>query len=239
MNQNILEIRHLSKDYGTFRLEDVSFSLPRGVIMGLIGENGAGKSTLCRTITGLYRAMGTVQIDGTCLKRKRRTKQSFFVQQDADYQLYAPTVVDEFLIGKKETPELRQAALARLNEMDLEPFAVRHPTSLSGGQKQRLFIILALIPGPKVVFLDELTTGLDTKSRREVWKCLLEMKDKGLSICLVSHFMDEVEMLCDQIGILRDGMFVFEGTVKEAVDISPYSNLEDAYLWWTQEEENR
>ena len=65
------------------------------------------------------------------------------------------------------------------------------------------------------------------------------MKDKGLSICLVSHFMDEVEMLCDQIGILRDGMFVFEGTVKEAVDISPYSNLEDAYLWWTQEEENR
>ena len=60
----------------------------------------------------------------------------------------------------------------------------------------------------------------------------LEMKDKGLSICLVSHFMDEVEMLCDQIGILRDGMFVFEGTVKEAVDSSPYSNLEDAYLWW-------
>lgn len=112
-------------------------------------------------------------------------------------------------------------------------------SQLSGGQKQRLFIILALIPGPKVVFLDELTTGLDTKSRREVWKCLLEMKDKGLSICLVSHFMDEVEMLCDQIGILRDGMFVFEGTVKEAVDNSPYSKLEDAYLWWTQEEENR
>ena len=137
------------------------------------------------------------------------------------------------------TDDLRQRVADALADVGLQGFDKRETAALSGGQKQRLFIILALIPGPKVVFLDELTTGLDTKSRREVWKCLLEMKDKGLSICLVSHFMDEVEMLCDQIGILRDGMFVFEGTVKEAVDISPYSNLEDAYLWWTQEEENR
>ena len=72
-----------------------------------------------------------------------------------------------------------------------------------------------------------------------MWKILEDLKGEGLTIFLTSHFMDEVEMLCDQIGILRDGMFVFEGTVKEAVDNSPYSNLEDAYLWWTQEEENR
>ena len=74
---------------------------------------------------------------------------------------------------------------------------------------------------------------------RDHGKILEDLKGEGLTIFLTSHFMDEVEMLCDQIGILRDGMFVFEGTVKEAVDISPYSNLEDAYLWWTQEEENR
>lgn len=82
-------------------LEDVTFSSQSGKTLAIAGPNGAGKSTLCRTITGLYRSMGTIQIDGEYLKRKRRTKKSFFVQQDADYQLYAPTVVDEFLIGKK------------------------------------------------------------------------------------------------------------------------------------------
>lgn len=99
--------------------------------------------------------MGTVQIVGAYLKRKRRTKQSFFVQQDADYQLYAPTVVDEFLIGKRASPELRQAALARLNEMGLEPFASRHPASLSGGQKQRLLLALAAESGRDLLVFDE------------------------------------------------------------------------------------
>ena len=115
-------------------LEDVTFSARSGGILAIAGPNGAGKSSLCRTITGLYRSMGTVQIDGEYLKRKRRTKKSFFVQQDADYQLYAPTVVDEFLIGKRASPELRQAILKRLYEMGLETFADRHPASLSGGR---------------------------------------------------------------------------------------------------------
>lgn len=110
-------------------------------------------------------------------------------------------------------------------------------SELSGGQKQKLFIVLALIPNPKVVFLDELTTGLDTKARRGVWKSLQELKEQGLTIFLSSHFMDEVEILCDRIGILKDGGFVFEGTVQEAVELSPHERLEDAYLWFTGEEE--
>ena len=108
---------------------------------------------------------------------------------------------------------------------------------LSGGQKQRLFIVLSLIPNPKVVFLDELTTGLDTKARRGVWKSLQELKKHGLTIFLSSHFMDEVEILCDRSGILKDGGFAFEGTVEEAVALSPYEKLEDVYLWFTGEEE--
>lgn len=110
-------------------------------------------------------------------------------------------------------------------------------SELSGGQKQKLFIVLALIPNPRVVFLDELTTGLDTKARRAVWKSLQELKEQGLTIFLSSHFMDEVEILCDRIGILKDGGLVFEGTVQEAVSQSPYEKLEDAYLWFTGEEE--
>ena len=108
---------------------------------------------------------------------------------------------------------------------------------LSGGQKQRLFIVLSLIPDPRVVFLDELTTGLDTKARRGVWKSLQELKKRGLTMVLSSHFMDEVEILCDRIGILKDGGFAFEGTVEEAVAFSPYEKLEDAYLWFTGEGE--
>ena len=107
---------------------------------------------------------------------------------------------------------------------------------LSGGQRQRLFIVLALIPNPEVVFLDELTTGLDAKARREVWNILSDLKKQGVTIFLTSHFMDEVEKLCDQICILKKGRAVFHGTVSEAIKNSPCNQLEDAYLWYTEEE---
>ena len=109
-------------------------------------------------------------------------------------------------------------------------------SELSGGQKQRLFIVLALIPDPQVVFLDELTTGLDTKARRSVWKSLQELQSRGLTIFLTSHFMDEVEELCDRIGILKNGEFAFCGTAAEAVTLSTGKTLEEAYLWFTGEE---
>ena len=110
----------------------MSFAAQSGKILAIAGPNGAGKSTLCRIITGLYRAMGAVSLDGEILKRKRRTQKSFFVQQDSDYQLYAPTVLDEFSLGKKETAEMKETALSRLREMGLEVFTDRHPASLSG-----------------------------------------------------------------------------------------------------------
>ena len=105
---------------------------------------------------------------------------------------------------------------------------------LSGGQRQRLFIVLALIPNPEVVFLDELTTGLDPHARREVWSLLSELNSQGLTVLLTSHFMDEVEALCSRICILNRGKSVFLGTVEEAVAASPYDKFEDAYLWYTE-----
>ena len=126
------------------------------------------------------------------------------------------------------------ALLARFGIADKKKSPVK---DLSGGQKQRLFIVLALIPDPEVVFLDELTTGLDAKARREVWKILSDLKEKGLTIFLTSHFMDEVEALCDGICILKRGKIVFYGTVSEAIEKSPYEKFEDAYLWYTDEEE--
>ena len=103
--------------------------------------------------------MGTVQIDGEYLKRKRRTNHSFFVQ-DSDYQLYAPTVLDEFWIGKRETPARKESALARLSEMGLDAFQNRHPASLSGGQKQRLLLAIAAASSRSLLVFDEPTSGL-------------------------------------------------------------------------------
>ena len=110
--------------------------------------------------------------------------------------------------------------------------------SLSGGQRQRLFVVLALIPRPEVVFLDELTTGLDVKARRDVWNLLDEMRQQGMTIVLTSHFMDEVEALCDRVIILRKGRIVFEGTVAEAVASGPFASVEDAYLAYAEPAEH-
>ena len=87
------------------------------------------------------------------------------------------------------------------------------------------------------MFLDELTTGLDPKARREVWKALQNLKNQGITIFLVSHYMDEVEKLCDKIAILKSGKICFYGTVQEAIKQSPYEKLEDTYLWYSGEEE--
>ncbi|WP_195575573.1 MerR family DNA-binding transcriptional regulator [Paenibacillus sp. 1001270B_150601_E10] len=125
-----------------------------------------------------------------------------------------------------------------LHQFGLSNKLKSHVSELSGGQKQRLFIVLALIPNPEVVFLDELTTGLDARARRDVWKSLADLKAKGLTILLTSHFMDEVEALCDRIMILKKGRSIFYGTVEEAIAASPYEKFEDAYLWYTDEEEN-
>ena len=109
--------------------------------------------------------------------------------------------------------------------------------SLSGGERQRLFIVLALIPNPELVFLDELTTGLDARARRSVWKTLETLKNQGLTIFLVSHFMDEVEALCDEICILKAGSQVFTGTVAQAKEAAGCQSLEDAYLTLSEQEE--
>ena len=108
--------------------------------------------------------------------------------------------------------------------------------SLSGGERQRLAVLLALIPKPKLVFLDELTTGLDTMARRMLWKQLVSMKEKGLSIVLSSHYMDEVEALCDKILILKEGKTVFYGTTTEAIFVCHKCTFEEENIYYSGDE---
>lgn len=237
--QEVIKVEQLAKSYGKLRaVEHISLAVDRGMVFGLLGANGAGKSTTIECILGTKRAdTGTVRILGADpVQNRKELFEKVGVQfQESSYQEQI-TVAELCRVTaslyKKSADSF--ALLAKFGIADKKKNLVK---DLSGGQRQRLFIVLALIPGPEVVFLDELTTGLDAKARREVWKILSDLKRKGLTIFLTSHFMDEVEVLCDRICILRKGKIVFCGTVSEAIEKSPYEKFEDAYLWYTDEED--
>ena len=236
--QEVIKVEQLTKSYGALTAVDhLSLSVDRGTVFGLLGANGAGKSTAIECILGTRKAdSGSVSILGLNPEADRRKLfERVGVQfQEANYQdkitLWELCQVTAALYRKPVDP----ADL--LDKFGLSGKKRCPVTELSGGQRQRLFIVLALIPNPEVVFLDELTTGLDAKARREVWNILSDLKKQGVTIFLTSHFMDEVEKLCDQICILKKGRAVFHGTVSEAIKNSPCNQLEDAYLWYTEEE---
>lgn len=225
-------VEGLTKTYGEKTVVNhLNFSVKRGTVFGLLGANGAGKSTTIECILGTKKAdEGTVRLLGQDPKKQRRSLfERVGVQfQEGDYQ--KEIKVSELC---RETASLyRKPADWRTL---CEQFGIGDKTkaavkSLSGGERQRLFIVLALIPQPEIVFLDELTTGLDAKARRSVWKTLESLKKQGLTIFLTSHFMDEVEALCDEICILKKGIVVFRGTVEQAKAQCGCEHFEDAYL---------
>lgn len=237
--ETTIKVHKLCKSYDGVRVvEDLDISVLRGEVFGLLGANGAGKSTTLECILGTKKPdSGTVSILGMnpYMERKKMFERVGVQFQEANYQ-------DKITVKElcQETYCLYKSPAnyeVLLKQFGLENKMKNMVNELSGGQKQKLFIVLALISNPDAVFLDELTTGLDTKARRSVWNSLSELKKKGLTIFLTSHFMDEVEILCDRIGILRNGRMIFCGTVQEAIAASPYKKLEDAYLWYTGEEE--
>jgi ABC-2 type transport system ATP-binding protein len=234
----VIKVEHLSKSYGNIRaVEDFSFSVGRGKIFGLLGSNGAGKSTTIECVLGTKKAdNGVISILGMNPNSQRRTLfEHVGVQfQEANYQEQIKVYeLCEVTASLYKNPADYNKLLSKFGIEDKKNTLVKE---LSGGQKQRLFIVLALIPNPQVVFLDELTTGLDARARRGVWQILKKLKAEGLTILLTSHFMDEVEILCDEICILKSGKPVFYGTVSEAMKKSSKINFEDAYLWFTEEE---
>lgn len=236
--QEVIKVEQLTKSYGALTAVDrLSLSVDRGTVFGLLGANGAGKSTAIECILGTKKAdSGSVSILGLNPGTDRRKLfERVGVQfQEANYQ--DKITLWEFC--QVTTSLYRQPAdpAALLDKFGLSGRKRCPVKELSGGQRQRLFIVLALIPNPEVVFLDELTTGLDARARREVWNILSDLKNHGMTIFLTSHFMDEVEKLCDRICILKKGRAVFHGTVSEAIKNSPCHQLEDAYLWYTEEE---
>jgi ABC-2 type transport system ATP-binding protein len=236
--QTTIKVEQLCKSYADVpAIKNINISVERGEVFGLLGANGAGKTTTIECILGTKKQdNGTVSILGmnTQIERKKLFEKVGVQFQEANYQ-------DKITVAElcEVTQSLYNAPTnfkSLIKQFGLSDKSKSLVSELSGGQRQRLFIVLALISNPEVVFLDELTTGLDTKARRDVWKHLTDLKNKGLTIFLTSHFMDEVEILCDKIGILKKGEMVFYGTVAEVISSGPFKNLEDAYLWYAEEE---
>lgn len=234
-----VSVQNLCKSYGEKQvLKNLNLSVKHGTVFGLLGANGTGKSTTIECILGTKKAdSGTVTLLGQDPKKSRRSLfQKIGVQfQEGDYQqeIKVQELCEETACLYRNPADWK-ALCAQFGIGD----KLKNPVkSLSGGERQRLFIVLALIPDPELVFLDELTTGLDAKARRGVWKTLEKLKDQGLTIFLTSHFMDEVEALCDEICILKKGRPVFYGTVEQAKQQCGCQRFEDAYLMLSDEEE--
>lgn len=213
----VLEAHHLRKDYGTTRaVDDVSLSLDEGQIVAVLGPNGAGKTTTVEMVAGLRQAdAGTVRVLGRDPQVEPNAIRELVGMQLQAARLPGKITVGEalrlyasFYAHPADTGEL----LDRLGLTEKTDTAFK---DLSGGQQQRLSIALALVGRPQIAILDELTTGLDPHARREVWGLIESVRDSGVSILLVTHFMDEAERLADQVVIIDDGRVVASGTPAE------------------------
>ena len=227
-----VNVMGLTKAYGEKTvLKDLSLTVKSGTVFGLLGANGAGKTTAIECMLGIKKAdSGTSSLLGLDPKKdRRRLFEQVGVQfQESEYQneIRVNELCEETACLYSSPADWRELC----KKFGIGDKLSAQVKSLSGGERQRLFIVLALIPNPQLVFLDELTTGLDARARRDVWKILSELKKEGLTIILTSHFMDEVEALCDEICILKKGSPVFMGTVSGAKEKCGCEKFEDAYL---------
>ncbi len=210
----VVTVQHLVKKYGDFvAVDDVSLSIHRGEIFGIIGPNGAGKTTMVECISGLRAPdSGSIDIYGFSPDKDRDRIRDFL-----GVQLQESSMPPRLKV--KEALELFASFYPNPINPDnlLETLGIRNVRNsiyrkLSGGQKQRLSIALALVGNPKIAILDELTTGLDPEARRETWALIEQVRDRGVTVVLVTHFMDEAERLCDHLALINHGNLIVVDT---------------------------
>lgn len=246
---SIISVQNLVKNYGEFQaVKGISFEVKEGEIFGLLGPNGAGKTTTLEIIETLReKTSGEVIVDGKNLdKEPLGIKAIIGVQlQAAGYypNLNLLQLIDLFagLYNR------RINALELLDTVNLRDKAKNKFKELSGGQKQRFSIATTLINQPKIIFLDEPTTGLDPQARRNLWDLILKVREQGATIVLTTHYMDEAEELCDRVAIIDSGKIIALNTPAGLIDklldtgfTKPKpvrgANLEDVFIHMTGKE---
>ena len=205
--KKIIEVEHLRKIYGpTVAVEDISFEVAEGEIFGLLGPNGAGKTTTVECLQGLRRPdAGRLRVldldpqsEGKALRRLIGSQLQDSALPD---RIRVWEALDLFSSFMPNSPDWR----ILMEQWGLTEKRKSFFSRLSGGQRQRLFVALALVNNPKVVFLDEMTSGLDPAARHTAWDLIRAIRDRGTTVVMVTHFMDEAERLCDRLGIVDSG----------------------------------
>jgi ABC-2 type transport system ATP-binding protein len=241
----VVEISKLRKTYGrTVAVDEVSFQVAEGEIFGVLGPNGAGKTTTVECVGGLRRAdAGSIRVLGLD-PGERRGPDAANLRESIGMQLQNSAVPAKLTV--REVLDMyasfyRDPAdpAALIKALGLESKRDTYFKRLSGGQRQRVSIALALVGNPRLAVLDELTTGLDPQARRETWALIEAVRDRGVTVILVSHFMEEAEYLCDRVVLIDAGRVVAQGTCDAVVSqagggnqvrFRPSAEFDDALL---------
>lgn len=245
----MVEVEDLKKKYGNKQAVDgISFTVKKGEIFGILGPNGAGKTTTLEMMETLRPIDGgTVKINGIDV-----TKNPDDIKKIIGIQPQSPAFQDKTKLT--EVIELFAAAYGEkvdpmefLESVGLTDKANNYVEDLSGGQKQRLSITTALVHSPKVFFLDEPTTGLDPQARRNLWDLIEQVRDRGITVIMTTHYMDEAEILCDRIAIMDNGKIIAIDTPKNLIkqllargfkkkQVVEQASLEDVFIDLTGKE---
>lgn len=246
MREIIIQVKDLAKSYGDFEaVKGISFDVYQGEIFGLLGPNGAGKSTTLEIIETLrQKSGGTVLVDGMDLDTHPEAIKKIIGVQLQTAGFYPNLNLMELIRLFVGLYQMEMDPMELLKKVNLEDKANAKFKELSGGQKQRFSIGTTLINRPKIIFLDEPTTGLDPQARRNLWDLIQEIRDNGTTVIITTHYMDEAEVLCDRVAIIDSGKIIGVNTPNQLIDELvatgfekvkevKMANLEDVFIHMT------
>lgn len=249
MSKSVLQVKNLTKRYGeNVAVDHISFEVKKGEIFGILGPNGAGKTTTLEMIETLRDIDdGTATIDGVDVAKNPYEVRGMIGVQPQTPGFQDKTKLTELIQMFAASYGVKVDAKKFLDDVQLGSKADSFVEQLSGGQRQRFSITAALVHEPKVFFLDEPTTGLDPQARRNLWRLIEDVRDRGISVILTTHYMDEAEMLCDRIAIMDNGKIIALDTPKNLIkellargftkeQHVEQANLEDVFIDMTGKE---
>ena len=220
MSQLLLEVNDLRKTYtdGFEAVKGVSFSVKKGEVFGILGPNGAGKTTTLEMIEGLRSITGgSVLLDGLDVQKNPYAVKERIGSQLQSSSFFPNLSLVELLKIFNDLYLESSDPMALLKEVGLEDKSKSEVKELSGGQKQRFSIATTLVNNPVAVFLDEPTTGLDPQARRNLWDLVTQIKNKGTTVVMTTHYMEEAQVLCDRVAVMDEGRIIAEGTPEKLI----------------------
>jgi len=235
-----ISIEGLSKDYGSLRAVDgLTLAIPEAEVFGLLGPNGSGKTTTINCLTGLLKpSRGTISVLGLDVQARGPEARNLMGVSPQETAIYPYLTGEENVRLFGELYSVPRKALAGrvsyvLEKVGLLEEAKRRVSKYSGGMKRRVSIAMALVTDPKVVLLDEPTVGMDPQARRAVWDFVMELRDEGKTILLTTHYMEEAEELCDEVGIIDHGKLIALGSPSDLKAKYRARDLEDVFIQLT------